>query len=387
MTRRRIAICAACIAVSGLAAAPPPAGAKEFAPKVQRQLSLLTRNNMTDSRLPGAAVGVWAPGRGRYVRAFGIANRNTGRRARITDHVRIASITKTFTATAVLQLVQRGRLSLDDNLSEYVSGVPNGDVITIRQMLNMTSGIYDYTDDDAFAQSFYSNPTGSFTKADFFAILGRHPPSFAPGTAAEYSDSNYYLLGLILEEVTGRPVGRVIRDQILRPLRLTNTSYQTGLTLPKPFAHGYFGGLDLTDPLTDDTRINPAAGAAAGAMQSTLGDVRKWAKALATGGLLSRSLQAQRLQTVPFPNPGSPVTIGYGLGIFKLDNLLGHNGAILGYSSAMFYLPSKRATIVVWGNNSTNSTTPTTTIAFDIVELLFPKAVDEGVINTRPDGS
>jgi D-alanyl-D-alanine carboxypeptidase len=105
-------------------------------------------------------------------------------------------------------------------------------------------------------------------------------------------------------------VGRVIRDQILRPLRLTNTSYQTGLTLPKPFAHGYFGGLDLTDPLTDDTRINPAAGAAAGAMQSTLGDVRKWAKALATGRLLSRSLQAQRLQTVPFPNPGSPVTIG-----------------------------------------------------------------------------
>jgi D-alanyl-D-alanine carboxypeptidase len=145
MTRRRLAValCAACIAVSGLAGAAPPAGAKEFAPKVKRQLSLLTRNNMTDSRLPGAAVGVWAPGRRKYVRAFGIANRNTGRRARITDHVRIASITKTFTATAVLQLVQRGRLSLDDNLSEYVSGVPNGDVITIRQMLNMTSGIYD----------------------------------------------------------------------------------------------------------------------------------------------------------------------------------------------------------------------------------------------------
>jgi D-alanyl-D-alanine carboxypeptidase len=248
---------------------------------------------------------------------------------------------------------------------------------TIRQLLNMTSGIYDYTNDDAFGASFYSNPRISFTEADFFAILGRHAPSFAPGTAAEYCDSNYYLLGMIAEKVTGDSLGEVIRDQILRPLRLTDTSYPTGQSLPRPFAHGYFGGVDLTDPLTDATVINPAVGGGAGAMQSTLGDLRKWAKALATGRLLSRSLQAQRLQTVPFPNPG-PVDVSYGLGIFKLDNLLGHNGAVIGYSTALFYLPSNGATIVVWGNNSTKSTTPTTTIAFDLAEILFPKAVDQG---------
>jgi D-alanyl-D-alanine carboxypeptidase len=383
MARKRLAValCVACIAVSGVAAAAPSAGAKGFSPKVQRQLTLVVKNNMTDSRLPGAAVGVWAPGRGSYVRAFGIGNRTTGRPARITDHVRIASITKTFTATAILQLVQRGRLSLDDHLSEYVPGTPNGDVITIRQLLNMTSGIFDYTDDDAFAQGFYSNPRQPFTQADFFAILARNAPSFAPGTAAEYCDSNYYLLGLILEKITGRPAGTVITDQIIRPLRLRGTRYPTAQTLPKPFARGYFGGLDLTDPLTDETAINPANAFSAGAVLSTLGDLRRWAKVLATGRLLSRSLQAQRLQTVPFPNPGSPVDISYGLGIFKLDNLLGHNGAIIGYSTAMFYLPSKRATIVVWGNNSTNSTTPTTTIAFELAEILFPKAVDQGVIN------
>jgi hypothetical protein len=90
-------------------------------------------------------------------------------------------------------------------------------------------------------------------------------------------------------------------------------------------------------------------------------------------------LQAQRLQTVPFPNPG-PVDVSYGLGIFKLDNLIGHNGALIGYSTAMFYLPSNGATMVVWGNNSTNSTTPATTMAFDLAEILFPKAVDQGVI-------
>ena len=377
--RTLLLVCAALSVCTALLAAAPTNAA--FSPKLKRKLALVVKNNMTDSRLPGVGVGVWQPGRGNWVRAFGTADRKTGRRARTTDHVRIASITKTFTATAILQLVDQGRLSLDDHLSMFVPGVDNGDRITIRQVLDMTSGIYDFTDDARIGKRFYAKPMLRFGPAQFFAILRRHKPAFAPGTKAVYCDSNYYLLGLILEKITGRPAGRIITDQIIRPLRLRNTSYPTGQTLPKPFANGYFGGLDLTGPLRDVTVINPANGATAGAMQSTLGDLRKWAKALATGQVLSRSLQAQRLQTVPFPNPGSPVDISYGLGIFKLDNLLGHNGAVIGYSTAMFYLPSKRAAIVVWGNNSTNSTTPATTIAFDLAEILFPKAVDQGVIN------
>ena len=152
MTRNRIALalCAAGIAVSSLAATAPSAGAKPFSPEVQRKLALTIRNNMTDSRLPGAAVGVWIPGRGSYMRAFGIVNRTTGRPAKTTDHVRIASITKTFAATAIPQLVDDGRLSLDDHLSQYVPGVPNGNSITVRQLLDMTSGIYDYTADEQF---------------------------------------------------------------------------------------------------------------------------------------------------------------------------------------------------------------------------------------------
>jgi D-alanyl-D-alanine carboxypeptidase len=313
------------------------------------------------------------------VRAFGTADRKTGRRARTTDHVRIASITKTFTATAILQLVDQARLSRDDHLSMFVPGVDNGDRITIRQVLDMTSGIYDFTHDARVGKRFYAKPTLRFGPAQCFAILRRHKPAFAPGTKAVYCDSNYYLLGLVLEKVTGRPAGRVIADQILKPLGLSQTSFPTGPPLPKPFAHGYFGGLDLTDPLVDKTGLNPNFGFTAGAMQPTLRDLHKWARVLASGTLLSPALQAQRLQTVPFPNPG-PVDISYGLGIFKLDNLLGHNGAVLGYSTAMFYLPSKMATIVVWGNNSTNETTPTTTIAFDVAEILFLKAVDQGVI-------
>jgi D-alanyl-D-alanine carboxypeptidase len=377
--RRTVLVVCAALSVCTAVLVAAPANAA-FTPKLKRKLALVVRNDMTDSRLPGVGVGVWQPGRGSWVRAFGIGNRKTGGPARIKDHVRIASITKSFTATAILQLVDQGRLSLDDHLSMFVPGIDNGDQITIRQVLSMTSGIYDFTDDPALAKRFYANPARRFSPAQFFAIMRRHKPSFAPGAKVEYCDGNYYLLGLILERVTGRPAHRVIADQILKPLGLTHTSLPTRPPLPKPFARGYFGGLDLTDPLIDKTAVNPNFGFTMGGMQSTLRDLRKWATALATGTLLSPGLQAQRLQTMPIPNPGSPVDVSYGLGIFKLDNLLGHNGAGVGYSTAMFYLPSKRATIVVWGNNSTNETTPTTTIAFDLAEILFPKAVDQGVI-------
>lgn len=281
----------------------------------------------------------------------------------------IASITKTFTATAVLQLVDQGRIGLDDHLSTYVGGVDNGDRITVRQLLDMTAGVYDYTADDGFGKRFYANPARPFGPRQFFAILRRHKPAFAPGAAAMYSDSNYHLLGLILEKVTGRTAERVITDQIITPLGLRHTSFPTVTALPRPFASGYFGGLDGAAPLTDATSSNPGAGWTAGGMVSTLGDLHRWARVLATGTLLSKQTQAARLTTVSFHNPG-PVRVGYGLGVFELDHFLGHNGAIVGYSSAMFYLPSKDATIVVWGNNSTNSTTPTTTIIFDLARVL-----------------
>lgn len=362
------------------AAASPAGGAASahvsarFSPRIQRELALVVRNNMTDGRLPGVAVGVWVPGRGSFVRAFGIADRTTGAPVRVTDHVRIASITKTFTATAVLQLVDQGRIGLDDHLSTYVGGVDNGDRITVRQLLDMTAGVYDYTADDGFGKRFYANPARPFGPRQFFAILRRHKPVFAPGAAAMYSDSNYYLLGLILEKVTGQTAERVITDQIITPLGLRHTSFPTLTALPRPFASGYFGGLDGTAPLTDATASNPGAGWTAGGMVSTLGDLHRWARVLATGTLLSKQTQAARLTTVSFHNPG-PVRVGYGLGVFELDHFLGHNGAIVGYSSAMFYLPSKDATIVVWGNNSTNSTTPTTTIMFDLARVLFPGQV------------
>jgi D-alanyl-D-alanine carboxypeptidase len=163
-----------------------------------------------------------------------------------------------------------------------------------------------------------------------------------------YDNSNYYLLGLIIEKVTHQPLGRVIRNQILRPLGMRHTSFPSGSELPRPFARGY---VPLqTGGLRDVTVSNPAVAGPAGAMISTLGDLKIWAKALATGRLLKPATQAARLR-MRILSRTAAVTARYGLGIASINGFLGHTGAILGYGSAIYYLPRRRATIIVLANN------------------------------------
>src|SRR5205807_1355372 len=150
----------------------------------------------TSVGVQGMSVGIWVPGRGRYVRTFGAADVATGRPVTLADHFRIASITKTFTATVILQLADQKRLSLSDHLSRFVKGIRYGSRITIKELLGMRSGIYDYTSDPAFLKAYTKNPDMRFTTRDFLRIVRRHPPLFRPGTQTAYDDSNYFLLGL-----------------------------------------------------------------------------------------------------------------------------------------------------------------------------------------------
>jgi D-alanyl-D-alanine carboxypeptidase len=354
-------------APAGAAAKPAPL------PKPDRSaVTALVRQAMADERIPGVNVGVWIPGRGTYVRAFGTANRRTGAALRLRDHVRIASITKTFVATAALELVDHGRLRLSDHLARFVRGIPNGRKITVRQLLGMTAGVYDYTMDAGFTRRLDRNPLLPFGPRDAIAIIRRHRPNFAPGLRVEYSDSNYMLLGLIIEKVTHRPLARVIRRRVLAPLRLGHTSFPATPAIPSPFARGYYAGADGKGRLRDVTAFNPGVAGAAGAMISTLGDLHRWAKALATGTLLRTTTQKQRLRFRTIPNPGGPA-VGYGLGIFTIAGFIGHNGAIFGYNTAAFYLPEARATIVVEANKSTNFSSEALDIFVGIAKRLFPE--------------
>ena len=135
----------------------------------------------------------------------------SGAPLRRSDHVRIASITKSYVATEVLRQVDRGRLRLSDTIDGFVSGVPDGDQITIAQLLGMRAGTYDFTMDAAFGRRFAANPRMGFGVRDVLRIIGRHRPSFRPGARVQYSDTNYTLLGVVLEKVTGRSPEAVIK--------------------------------------------------------------------------------------------------------------------------------------------------------------------------------
>ncbi|MET9604972.1 serine hydrolase domain-containing protein [Streptomyces sp. NPDC006512] len=319
-----------------------------FPAGVERQLKEAVDDARRAHDVPGIRVDVNVPGHGAWEYAVGAADLRTGRPITAEDKVRIASVTKTFTATAVLQLVRAGKLRLDDPLSRYVSW-PNGDAITIRQLLNMTAGIYSYTEDPAWLKRYTEHPDAPFRTRDALDIARRHAPYFAPGKGFHYSDTHYVLLGDIVEKAGGKPLATWVREEIAKPLGLAATGLPTDSAVPEPAARGYRAGPG--GAMTDATRSDPAYAAGAGAMLSNIADLRFWARELATGtGLLTPGLQRERLRLVPVA--AEPEQVGYGLGIASFDGWLGHNGTIIGYNTAMFHDPRSHSTVVVEMNRS-----------------------------------
>jgi D-alanyl-D-alanine carboxypeptidase len=336
-------------------------------------LTAVVESALAETYTPGALVGVWYPGRGAWTMAAGIGDLETAAPMTLEDHVRIASITKTFIATVVLQLVEEGLLSLDDRLEDFVTGIPNGSEITIRQLLGMTAGIYNYIHNPVIAVDYVADPLLPFTPEQAVEIVRAHGEAdFAPDAEVRYSDTNYVLLGLIIEQVTGRSVAAEITDRIIVPLDLTGTSYPDTPEMPAPYARGYMAD-QPGDPLRDVTRSNPAVAAAAGAMISTVADLKVWAEALATGALLSPELQAERL--VFRRAAGSPA--GYGLGALEVVGLIGHNGGILGYGSWMLYDPETGSTFVIVTNRASTVSGTVDPILFGIIRVLFPSRLPD----------
>jgi D-alanyl-D-alanine carboxypeptidase len=330
----------------------------------------IVNTSLAQTATPGALVGVWSPGQGTWLRAAGIGDVTTAMPMRLDDHVRIASNTKTFVATVILQLVDEHALDLDDRLEGFIAGIPNGREITLRQVLGMTAGIYDFVNDPVIAEGFNADPLLAFTPDDALEIIRASPPDFAPGERVQYSNSNYILLGMIAEQVGGRPIASLIQDRILLPLGMTETSFSTTPDLPAPFARGYDRG-EPSEELRDVTFSNPDIAWASGAMVSTLTDLGIWAAGLAQGTLLTPALQHERLRFSSFET--SPVAVGYGLGILSFNGLLGHNGGILGYSSWVMHDPDTGVSIVVVTNRGGNEGGTSDPIFIQLATHLFPE--------------
>lgn len=341
-------------------------------PEVNAQLDAAILAAMKQDSIPGVIVSVRSPNF-TYEKSFGVANKATGAPMQSDMVLRIGSVTKTFTVTAILQLVDQGLIGLDDPISKYVSGVPSGDQITLRQMAGMQSGLYNYTNDEAtFQAALAADPLHSWSTQELLNIAFSHPNNFAPGTNFEYCNTNTVLLGVVIEKVTGKALPAALQQLITQPLALSRTALATDNLLPDPHAHGY---TEQFQPgvQVDATDWNPTWAGAAGAMYSAMEDLHIWASVLGTGTLLSPATQAARLQTVPFKDgpPGST----YGLGIIDMSGWLGHGGNLPGYGSIVGYLPSGQATLVVLVNHNPSSNpvlSPNLLIAHAVTAIITP---------------
>lgn len=287
-------------------------------------------------------------GHGVWSTTAGVGNLRTDQPRSVHDRYRVGSITKTFVSTVLLQLEAEGRLSLDDKVAKWLPGTVRGNGhdgrhITLRQLLNHTSGIFNYTADDDFGRTyflkdgFFEHRYDTKTPADLVAIAMTHKPDFAPGTSWNYSNTNYVLAGMVIEKVTGRPYGDEVRRRIVQPLSLKATSVPgTRVTLPKPSSRGYSKLAETaTGPTYDVTELNPSLASAAGEMISDSADLNRFYSALLKGRLLPPKQLKEMKTTVAaeeYPNAG------YGLGLIdrKLScgvHVWGHDGGIHGSNS------------------------------------------------------
>jgi D-alanyl-D-alanine carboxypeptidase len=356
--------------------APPPAATLD--PDLAAQVDELARAALTDG-VTGAVVGISDPVRGSYLQAYGTAD--TAGTPMTTDvHYRIASVTKTLTAQAVLRLVDQGRLSLDDRLAEYVPDVPHGDEITVAHLLGMRGGVYDFVADEEFLAQYAADPLlPGWSPYDVLEIIRAHADEATPpGQATVYSNSEYVLLGLVLERVTGRSAQQVTTS-VIEELGLPETSYPTTAALPEPFARGYVNTDSELAPTApgaeprDVTLSNPEVPYTAGAVVSTVPDMVRYAEQLATGAGLTPETARLRQQWTPLTSTG--VRVQYGLGVLQLGDWVGHNGSVFGYSDVVTHLPEQEASVVVMVNAADGEAVPATDLWAGIVRLLYPDSL------------
>lgn len=259
---------------------------------------------------------------------------------------RIGSTTKTMVGTVLLQLVDEGLLSLNDKLAKFFPDYPKSDSITITMLANMSSGIFNYSDDEDWLYELFTNPTRVYEPHELVAIGFSHDFYFDPGDDYHYSNTNTILLGMIIEQITGNSLEKEVENRIARRLNLANTALITaGTALPGNHSRGYFFYDD--DEYEDSTEKYDVSWAwAAGSAYSTPRELQKYLEHLVKGGLISDSLQQKRLSEFIHVHE----RLDYGLAIYKTGSFYGHNGALPGFATSMYHSIENDCTIIVYFN-------------------------------------
>lgn len=342
-----------------------------FSPNLQAKIVNVMVESMKGSKSPGMSLGIWIPGEGEFIVQKGFADIKTKREIKDTDKFRIGSLTKSFTATVVLQIVDEGKIKLSDKLSKYFPKIPNSNNITIRQLLDMTSGLHSYTEIPWLEKAFFKDRMAPYAPNELVSIGLSHRPDFKPGKGFHYSNTNYVLLGMIAEKITGREIEEEVKTRIIDRLALKSTSFPKGVSRLKG---GHIRGYMVKNGKYEDWTVqNISWGWAAGAMVSNLYDLKTYIKAINDGTLLSKKMQKERLMYwVDAGVPKAP-TLKYGLGVFTMGGFIGHNGGLPGYVDMAMYDP-KTGAVIVFMLNIQNEDGPSTLQVFEkLLKILYPK--------------
>ncbi|GAA2579112.1 serine hydrolase domain-containing protein [Streptomyces roseoviolaceus] len=351
---------ATAVALTVALAAPALAATPAKAPGGHDATRQAVRAAVADG-VPGVTVTV-RRGHGTWAATAGVGNLKTGKPRSTADHYRVASISKTFVATVVLQLEAEGKLSLDDTVEKWLPGLVRGNGhdgrrITLRQLLNHSSGIFDYLRDSGFQQE-YMTADGfmkhRFDKAspeELLAIAMANKPHFdEPGESFAYSNTNYVLAARVIEKATGSDdYADEIERRIIAPLKLSSTSVPTRVTLPRPSSRAYSKLSKIkTGPTYDVTELNPRLAYGSGQMVSSSADLNRFYSALLRGKLLPPEQLKEMKTTVP----SSRDTSRYGLGLVdrKLScgvHVWGHDGGIFGSNSDVVTTEDGRHSLAV----------------------------------------
>jgi CubicO group peptidase (beta-lactamase class C family) len=342
--RRRLPIAFAALAI-GLTAAWLAWPVSEARAGLEGEIDAIVRQAIADGPIAGMSVAVARGGRVVHAKGYGYADLENELPASVDTIYHVGSITKQFTAAAVMQLVDKGKVRLDSLVTAYIRDYPTrGQSVTIESLLNHTSGVKNFTT----LRSWWRTMTVEMTPDEVMDVFRHEPLDFPPGTAFSYSNSGYILLGLVIERVTGKPFGGYLNESLFAPLALESTSYCDDRTLVRNRARGY----ELTNgSFINADYVSSSQAYAAGAACSNVLDLLKWTRDLSSGRVVSSKSYARMIRPGTLKD-GDQIEYGYGLAVNYLEqhHRISHVGGTLGFAGQIANYDGDDLTIVVLSN-------------------------------------
>ncbi len=337
----------------------------------EQRLDALVADIMSKEAPPGMILGVWSPTL-TYLKAVGVADIPSGAPMNTDMNYRIGSQSKMYISTVILQMVDEGKIALDDTVAQHITGVTDGEKITIFQLITNTSGIPSYSEDEAWMKALFANPTKVWKPWELVEVSNKIKHPFAPGTGWHYSNTNFVILGLIAESIDQQPVEDILYQRLSKPLGLRVTSLPLDTALPPLSPHGYYESGEKGAPrLMDFTVQSPSWGWTAGGMIGNIAESKAWIEAAVGGGLLSDAMQAKRMSTCVNPQTGVPgAASGYGMGIGKRDGVIGHTGSLPGWTSGAYRIVDRDTTLVFFFNLQSEVSDPAARLLEEVTAIV-----------------